>query len=138
MRERIEHKGRIISVTPEYTSVEIVSESACSACHAKGLCGLSESKSKAVQVPTRVGQDFHIGDEVTVELAASMGHKAVWIAYVIPLGVLLFSLLGLISLGVRDVFAAVSAFAAIAVYYFLVWLFRDRLRDEYMFNIKFQ
>jgi len=136
MREQIEHKGKVISITPDFTSVEIVSESACSACHAKGLCGLSESKMKAVQVPTRAWYNFKEGDEVTVVLAASMGHKAVWIAYVTPLVILLLTLLGLISLGVKDVFAALAAFAAIAVYYFVVWLFRDRLRDEYIFNIK--
>ena len=55
-RNEISHKGRIVSVTPESTIVEIVSTSACAACHAKGMCGLSESKIKTneVQILTRV------------------------------------------------------------------------------------
>ena len=83
--KEISHKGRIVEITPEVTIVEIVSESACASCHAKGLCSLGDSKVKTVQVPTRAWDNYQPGDEVNVLLQASMGHKAVWLAYVIPL-----------------------------------------------------
>ena len=81
----ISHRGRIVSVTPEFTTVEIVSESACAACHARGLCSLGDSKVKQVEVPTRGWDNYTVGQEVSVVLRATMGHKAVWLAYVVPL-----------------------------------------------------
>ena len=53
-----------MSVTPEVTTVEIISESACGACHAKGFCSLGESKVKRIEVPTSGWSDFRPGDEV--------------------------------------------------------------------------
>ena len=132
----IVHSGRIIEITPEFTSVEIVSESACSACHAKGLCGVSESRTKVVQLPTRGWDDYKVGDEVQLVLKSSMGHRAVWLAYVIPLFILLAVMLGLLEAGVRDIVSAGVAVAAIAVYYFVLWLCRKKLQKEYIFNIK--
>lgn len=132
----IVHSGRIVEISPEFTSVEIVSESACSACHAKGLCGVSESRTKVVQLPTRGWDDYKVGDEVQLVLKSSMGHRAVWLAYVIPLFILLAVMLGLLEAGVRDIVSAGVAVAAIAVYYFVLWLCRKKLQKEYIFNIK--
>lgn len=131
----ISHAGRIIDITPSVTTVEIVSESACSACHAKGLCGVSESKTKTVQIPTRGWDSFKVGDEVSVVLKASMGHKAVWIAYVAPLAVLMAVILGTSGLGMGELASGLTALGAVAAYYFVVWLFRARLKSEYIFNI---
>lgn len=131
----ITHKGRIVEVTPVFTTVEIISESACSACHAKSLCGLGESVKKEIQVPTRGWDNYAPGDEVTVALKATMGHKAVWVAYMIPLVILLAVLLVLSGLGVSELTAGLSAIGAVAVYYILIRIFRDRLRNEYIFNI---
>ena len=133
-KEEITHKGRIVEITPEFTTVEIVSESACSACHAKGLCGVSESKTKAVQLPTRGWDNWQVGDEVSVCLKASMGHKAVWIAYVIPLVVLVSVLLALAPKG--ELLAGLCAIGAVALYYLLIFLMRGKLRDQYVFSIR--
>lgn len=132
----ISHKGRVVSVTPEVTTVEIVSESACGACHAKGLCSLGDSKVKMVEVPTSGWSDIRPGDEVEVVLKASMGHKAVLLAYMIPLVLLVAVLLAAVSAGVGELYAGLAAIAAVAVYYFGLWLMRGRLRNEYIFNIK--
>ena len=37
--DKIAHEGRIVAIDPQLTTVEIISESACSACHAKA-CAL--------------------------------------------------------------------------------------------------
>lgn len=136
MAEEIFHAGRIVEITPDFTTVEIVSESACSSCHAKGLCSLGESKTKAIQVPTRGWDNYQVGDEVTVTLKASMGHKAVWIAYMIPLALLIAVLLILSGCGVGELASGLWALGAVAVYYLCIRLFGKRLKNEYIFNIK--
>lgn len=136
MSDMISHRGRIVEVTPELTSVEIVSESACASCHAKGFCGLGSAKTKLVEVPTRPWDDFKVGDEVEVEFKASMGHKAVWIAYVIPFALMVTFLLVLSLSGVGELASGLGAIGIVCLYYALIWLLRDRLRKEYIFNIK--
>ena len=136
--ESVSHKGKIIGITPKTTSVEIISESACASCHAKGLCGMSEHSSKVIEVPSDPFVIYELGEEVNVVLKASMGHKAVFIAYVGPLIVLTSVLLGLLGLGAAELVAGVSAFAAIAVYYLFIRLLRDRLKSEYVFKIEKQ
>ena len=136
MASEITHKGRIVEITPEVTSVEIISESACSACHAKGLCGLGESKTKLVQLPTRAWESRSVGDEVTLAFEATMGHKAVWLAYVIPLVVLVAALMLSLQAGAGELAAGLIAIGCVAVYYLVIWALRTRLRNEYIFNIK--
>ena len=136
MREQVMHTGKVVSMTPKTTTVQIVSQSACSECHAAGLCGLSEYTEKAIEVPTRPSATYGVGDEVQVVLKASMGFKAVWIAYFLPLVVLLAVALGLIALGVPELVSGLAGLGAVALYYLVVWLLRDRLRNEYVFTIQ--
>lgn len=132
----ISHRGRIVSVTPELTKVQIVSESACAACHAKGLCSLGDSKVKEIELPTRGWDNWQPGDEVSVVLRASMGHKAVWLAYVVPLILMVAALLGTLAAGGSELLAGLVAIGVLALYYLGLWLLRGRLRNEYIFNIK--
>ncbi|MBR3652811.1 MAG: SoxR reducing system RseC family protein [Bacteroidales bacterium] len=132
----ISHRGRIVAITPEVTTVEIVSESACAACHARGLCSLGDSTVKQVELPTRGWDNYSVGQEVNVVLRASMGHKAVWLAYVIPLLIMVAALLGTLAAGGPELLAGLLAIVAIALYYLVIWLLRGRLRNEYIFNIQ--
>ena len=132
----VSHKGRGLSITPEVTTVAIEQHSACSECHAAGLCTLSDVVEKAVEVPTRPFAAYNVGDEVEVVLKASMGFKAVWLAYFIPLIILLAVILLLAWMGVGEVVAGLSGIGAVAVYYLLLWLFRGELKNEYTFTIK--
>ena len=136
MKEQVMHTGKVVSMTPRATTVQIVSHSACSECHAAGLCGLSEYTEKAIEVPADPNATYGVGDEVQVVLKASMGFKAAWIAYFLPLVVLLAVALGLIALGVPEVVAGLSGIGAVGLYYLGVWLLRDRLRNEYVFTIQ--
>ena len=131
----ISHKGRIVGITPEFTTGEIISESACGSCHARSLCGLGDAKTKAVELPTRAWDNYEVGDEVDVVLKTSMGHKAVWLSYVLPLLVLVGVLLILTVAGVAELYAGLGGLLAVAVWYMILWLFRDRLKNEYVFNI---
>ena len=136
MREQVMHTGQVVSMTPKTTTVQIVSHSACSECHAAGLCGLSEYTEKAIELPTSPSATYAVGDEVQVVLKASMGFKAVWIAYFLPLLVLLAVALGLIASGVSEVVSGLAGIGAVALYYLIVWIRRDRLRNEYVFTIQ--
>ena len=132
--EEISHKGKVLSVRDGVVSVEIVSSSACSACHASGLCGMSESVRKTVEV--RDAAVYSPGQEVEVCLARRMGMKAVLLSYVIPVVILMIIILSLLSAGISELAAGLLSVAGIAVYYGVLWLFRGSLKEEYVFYIR--
>ena len=135
-KNEVSHKGIVKSVTPELTTVEILSLSACAECHAKGMCGIADSEIKEISVPTDPYSDYKPGDEVEVMLKKSMGLKAVWISYVIPLFILMILILSLSSVTVHEVYAGLGAIAGVALYYLLIYIFRDRLAKDFVFYIK--
>ncbi len=135
-KNEIAHTGTVIEITPDFTSVEIVSSSACSACHARGLCGMSEEQEKIIMLPTDPYEAYKVGDRVLVYTKMSMGLKAVWISYVIPLFILMILILSLSSVIGNEFLRGGVAIAGVAVYYFIIWLFRDKLSDNFEFYIK--
>ena len=135
-KNEISHIGRVKEMTPESTVVEIISSSACSACHAKGLCGVSEEKVKEIEVPTDPYATWNVGDEVRVMLRQTMGLKAVWISYVIPLLILMILILTLSAVSVHEIYAGLISIGAVAVYYLVIYLMRDYLAKEFVFYLK--
>ena len=118
-KESIAHSGKVLEINPQFITVEILSQSACASCHAAGLCGMSEAQKK----------------EVIVTLESTMGYKAVWIAYMVPLVVLLAGIFVSLGCGLGELASALVGIGVTAVYYFVIWLLRDKLRDQYVFEI---
>ena len=75
-KNEVSHEGTILEITPEFTTVEIIAQSACAACHARGLCGVADEKQKIIMVPTDPYGSYKEGDKVLVLLKKSMGMKA--------------------------------------------------------------
>ena len=135
-KDEIAHEGRIVEINPEFTTVEILSSSACASCHAKGLCGMSEEEKKLIIVPTDPYTVYEEGEIVDVMTKKSMGLKAVWISYVIPLLILLILILSLSPVIGNEAYTGLAAIGGVALYYFIIWLIRDRLENEFVFYIK--
>ncbi len=135
-KNEITHSGKILEITPDFTTVQILVPSACASCHAKAMCGMSEEEEKVIMVPTDPYADHNVGDEVQVMTKMSMGLKAVWISYVIPLAVLMILILSLSSFIENELLTGLFSVAGVALYYFGVWLFREKLSDEFVFYIK--
>ena len=136
MKNEITHQAKIIEMTPEFTTVEILVNSACSECHAKGLCGMSETQEKVISLPTDPYATYNPGDQVELCTKMSMGMKAVWISYVIPLLVLMILILSLSAVFKSEVMAGLGSVGGVALYYLVIWLLRDRLNDEFVFYIR--
>ena len=134
-KNEIAHTGKIVHIDPDFTTVEILVSSACSECHAKGLCGMSEAEEKIIMVPTDPYSEHAVGDQVQVKTKMSMGLKAVWISYVIPLAVLMILILSLSFVISNEFLRGGVALAGVGAYYFVIWLLRDKLSDQFEFYI---
>jgi len=135
MAETVSHPGRIVDITPEFTTVTFTALSACASCHAAGLCGVADAEEKTLQLPTTPG-NWEVGQEVDVCLKKGLGFKAVWLCYAIPLVVLIAVLLGLSALGLAEWAAGLAAIAVTGLYYLVLSLFKEKLSNEYTFYIK--
>ena len=87
-------------------------------------------------VPTDPYALHKVGDEVEIMTKMSMGMKAVWISYVIPLAILMILILTLSMVIESQALCGLSAVAGVALYYFVIWLFRAHLETEFTFYIK--
>ena len=125
-----------MEVNQNFTTVKIISESACSSCHAKSLCGFSEDQEKILQLPTDPYGDYQKGDVVEVYTKRSMGLKAVWISYVIPLLILMILILSLSAIIETELYRGLIAIGGVAVYYLVIYLLRDKLNNEIVFDIR--
>ena len=134
-KNEILHTGKIVEINPDFTTVEIMVPSACSECHAKGLCGMSEQQEKIIMVPTDPYVVRQVGDEVQVRTKMTMGLKAVWISYVIPLAILMILILSLSAFVPDEFLRGGISVAGVGLYYFIIWLFKDKLSDQFEFYI---
>ncbi len=136
MSDKISHKAKVLKITPEYTTVEILVSSACVSCHAKGMCGMSEEKEKVLMLPTDPYGDYNVGDEVEIIGKRSMGLKAVWLSYVVPLAILMLLIFILSRFVAQELYIGLGAVAGVALYYFVIYLLKNRLAKDFVFYIK--
>jgi len=134
--DRIEHEGVIIGIDSDFISVEILSQSACSSCNAKSMCSMSEVKAKIIQVENRGFNLYEKGERVNVLLKRSLGFRALWISYLIPLVIVLVLLVVLSTVSVDELLMGLSVLAIIALYYFVVYLLRDKIKKDFIFTIE--
>jgi len=134
--DRIEHEGVIIGIDSDFISVEILSQSACSSCNAKSMCSMSEVKAKIIQVENRGFNLYEKGERVNVLLKRSLGFRALWISYLIPLVIALVLLVVLSTVSVDELSMGLSVLAIIALYYFVVYLLRDKIKKDFIFTIE--
>ena len=160
----IKHDGIIIALNGDGTAlVRIVQTSACAACKAKAMCASAESAEKEMTVqlaypqplPEGKGentshQTYAVGDTVEVMVQQKMGWKAVVLAYLLPFFVMLAVMFignGLLAIGdgatgllgdeaKREAVLGTVALCAMAVYYLVLGMFKDKLQKEFSFTAR--
>ena len=137
MADVIKHDGIVDSIEGDCIHVRIVQASACAACGAKSLCLAAESKEKIVDVYGADTKDYEVGQRVMVEGAATMGMKAVRLAFLFPL--LLLVLAVAVAMWItegNEAIAALSALLALTIYFLTLFACKKQLMREFTFIIK--
>ena len=136
MADLIEHSGVVERTERDTVYVRITSRSACGTFKARQACGLAEAQDKIVAVATPEAGQYAVGGEVMVGVRRSAGVRAVVLAYVGALAVLLAVLAGTIAVaGWSEGAGALAAIAGVGVYYFVLWLFRRKIEHTIQFTI---
>lgn len=134
-QNRIRHEGTVCAVEGGTVTVRILQMSACSACQAKKLCRISESKEKEIQVQVSRPAAFRPGQRVVVEGSESQGFKAVLLAFGYPMLLLLAALVSVIAFGGNEKTAVLAAFGTLVVYYIVLFMNRHKMEKEFRFSL---
>ncbi|MBQ2435418.1 MAG: SoxR reducing system RseC family protein [Bacteroidaceae bacterium] len=137
MADVIKHDGVVDSIEGNCIHVRIVQASACAACGAKSLCSAAESKEKIVDVYGADITAYQVGQRVMVEGAAAMGMKAVRLAFLFPLVLLVAAVAMVMWLADgNEALAALAALLVLTIYFLLLFANKKKLAREFTFTIK--
>ncbi|MBR6093136.1 MAG: SoxR reducing system RseC family protein [Bacteroidales bacterium] len=135
MEEHVSHPGVVVGIGEQDLEIEILSASSCGSCNIKSACGMSEMKEKRITVPRPQDKEFIVGQPVSIIMSARQGNKAALLAYFIPTLIIIVLTVVLSNL-IKEWLAALVGIGALAVYYVILYFFRDRLKNEFTYEIR--
>ena len=135
MNQRISHSGIVESIDGGCVHVRIVQTSACAACKVAGYCNAAESKEKIIDVFCDSVAKYNVGQQVTVSTSGQVAVKALLWAFGVPFVLLMAVLILVLLLTGNEGWAALSALVALVPYYFILWLMRNKMREQLAFTI---
>ena len=137
MSTKISHSGIVESIEDGCVKVRIVQTSACAACKVAGYCNAAESKEKIVDVfGDATAKELAVGQQVTVTTSGQVAAKALMWGFGLPFVLMVAVLVLVLWLTGSEGKAALSGLAVLVPYYILLWLLRNRMRQQLAFSIE--
>lgn len=127
---RVSHEGTVINVAGGKVAVKIEVKSACSACHARSMCSVSELSEKVIEALP--AESVSVGDSVVVEMEEKFGLKAVFYVFFIPF-VLMASTLFVSANFVSEALAALFSLLVLAPYALILMLLKPYFAKRFVF-----
>jgi positive regulator of sigma E activity len=132
--ETIRHDGTVKKVESNSVLVSIKPGSACSGCHAEGICGIAGREEKIIDVKGKY--NVSPGDTVTVLMEQSTGYKAIVLSYIIPLAILIAGLVALNYFFVNELIAGLVSISLLVPYFLILYIFRTKINRSFTFTLK--
>lgn len=138
MREDcVEQKGIVIKKQEDKLVVKIEQKSTCSSCHARGACTSLDKKDKEIEIKSKDTANYNIGDEVIITISTKLGMKAVLIAFVLPLILIVLALfLSIKIFSLSQSLSALISLLVLSAYYFFLYKQNLFLSKQFNFTIK--
>ncbi len=133
-KQTIGHSGVVQSVNGRSVDVRIVSHPACIGCAASNICDVSESQEKIIRADTEL--NVAVGEKVDVLMSQAQGFRALFLGYLLPFLLILFLLITLTALGIKELIAGLIAIGSLLPYYLMIYRQRARIDKNFSFSIK--
>jgi len=134
-KDDITHPGIIQTIDDKQINVKILAQSACSSCHAKGMCSVAEMEEKIVVVVNDGRMNYSPGDSVILKMKKSLGPRAVFLGYFLPFLIVTISLFILVSITGKEGISALISLGLLIPYYLVLSFLKDRLAKRFNFAI---
>jgi sigma-E factor negative regulatory protein RseC len=132
--EAIRQDGIVEEVGSNSVVVRISSGSACSGCHAEGFCNIAGKEEKLINVAGRY--EVAKGDPIIVTMEQSMGYRALFLGYILPLIVMIICLVILVSLSLAELAAGLISIGILIPYFLILYFFRKKINKSFTFSLK--
>ena len=130
----IAQKGTVEDIAGHRITVRVHRETACGQCNARSMCNLSDIEERIIET-SDYSNNFRIGDDVRIAITAGMGNRAVLLGYLLPFVLLVTVLISLNALGFQEWVSGLFSLVMLGAYYFILYLFRNRLKKSFTFTI---
>lgn len=136
MGNRIRHEGIITRIETDSVHVRIRQSSACASCKVAAHCNAAETKEKVIEIRGKHGDQYKIGQQVTVSTTPRIGIMASVYVYAIPLVLMVGVIILVTALTGDELTAACCGLAVLLPYYLLIYLLRDLISQQVYFEIE--
>lgn len=131
----IRHKAFVNEVKGDTITVTITQSPACSSCHARDACNVSDNQEKSIEILQK-NPNVSPGQEVTVLFQESAGLKALFFGYILPF-ILVTIVLIVVNAGTnREVLSGLLALGILIPYYLAIYFFRHKLKKVLKFEVE--
>ena len=96
---------------------------------------MSDMKEKEVEIDNWKGT-YARGEFVEVIASESQGFRALFVAYILPLIILLFTLIILLQTTGNESLAALAALGILVPYYGILYLLKEKIKQTLNFSIR--
>ena len=131
----IRQSATVIRVDATQIEVEVCRPEACAACKAKSVCSEGGGQGKRMTLAND-GQGYQLGEQITLVMRRSAGLKAVVIAYLVPVILVVAALLVFQTVQIKETVAAISTLVLLGLYFLVIQLLRGRLNRELTIEIE--
>lgn len=132
--KQIEHEGIVVESINNLTKVKIVSQSACASCHAKSACTAADLQDKIIDVTT--SEYFSKGEHVLIMGTPKQGLIATWLAYVLPVILVLSVLVISFTVTNNEDLSGLLALMILVPYFIIIKLAGSKIKKTFTFTIK--
>ena len=129
-------EGIVRAINGDDISVEIIVSSACSGCHAKSICIPSDRRQEVITVNNTRQEEYQVGETVELLLETAAGNKAVVLAYVLPLVILLVLLFGCYALTHKELLSVGVGVLGVVLYYLFLKSSSKKIEKGIEFGIR--
>ena len=131
----VEHEGYILNKENDHYNVRIMVKSACTDCHIKSACTLSDMSEKIIEVKDD-GKEYKANEKVMIVMKSSLGLRAVMLAYIIPFIIILGSLILSLKITANEGMSAAIALLMVVLYYLILYLKKDVLKKSFRYFMR--
>jgi sigma-E factor negative regulatory protein RseC len=132
-KTRVEHKGIVDHCQDNSVFVKIFAESACASCKIQSVCGM-DTKEKIIEIDD-APPEYHHGEHVVVSISQKHGYKALFIGYLLPFLVSLFTLILCVNITGNEGLSGLISVLILAPYFLILKMLRPRLKKSFRFNL---
>ena len=129
-------RGTIIDINNNELTVQAVCQAACASCHQRQNCLLTEYQKKNFSIKVSNPQNYHIGQQVELNISTQSICYSICFAYILPLICILLTIGILHYLKYSETICAVGSLGCLGVYYVVLLYLQRWLKKRIKLEIK--